>query len=468
MSELISETRSIYPSSDIVRDSEGKFPCAIISAVEEDSPAYDAGFEPGCIIKSVNKSPLRDIIDWRWWAAEDEIELGYIDLDGEEGVVVLEKDPEEDWGFSFEGVVFDKIKLCRNACTFCFMRQLPDNMRPSLSLRDDDYRLSFLVGTFVTMTNITPEDEQRIVEQRISPLRVSLHAVSDEVRARLIGKHARHGIDAIERLLAQGIEMHAQIVLLPGENDGEELRKTLEWAYERPGIVEVGIVPLGYTRFQTTFNHSFNDGAAARNVVELVEPFQAQAMAERGHAWVFAADEFYNNAYGEELLQNLPSADLYGDFGMFEDGVGIIRSIVDDWYEALECGVVDECSEHLRCAGKDAYLLLGHAMLPFFEQLIEQSSLAGLLHVLPVRNDFFGGNVDVTGLLTGSDLVKALNGFTAASEHALFLVPEVVLNDNKVLLDDMTLDDVCRQSGRTLEAVSCNPTGFLPEIMQLL
>ena len=193
----------VYPSGDIDREAAARqrggcgarceAPRALVSAVAPGSPADDAGFEPGCYVTTVDGRPVRDLIDWRWLAADDVMELGYVDLDGDEGVVELEREEGEDWGFEFEGVVFDGVRQCRNACTFCFMRQLPDDMRSSLTLRDDDFRLSFLAGTFVTFTNLKPEDERRIVEQRISPLRLSLHVADPEVRRRMIGKHApRH------------------------------------------------------------------------------------------------------------------------------------------------------------------------------------------------------------------------------------------------------------------------------------
>ena len=167
----------VYPSGDIDREAAARqrggcgarceAPRALVSAVAPGSPADDAGFEPGCYVTTVDGRPVRDLIDWRWLAADDVMELGYVDLDGDEGVVELEREEGEDWGFEFEGVVFDGVRQCRNACTFCFMRQLPDDMRSSLTLRDDDFRLSFLAGTFVTFTNLKPEDERRIVEQRI-------------------------------------------------------------------------------------------------------------------------------------------------------------------------------------------------------------------------------------------------------------------------------------------------------------
>ena len=480
-------------------------PRALISAVEPGSPADDAGFAPGCYLTSVDGKPLRDLIDWRWLSADDVITVGYIDLDGEAGEVELERDLGEDWGFEFEGVVFDGVRQCRNACIFCFMRQLPDDMRPSLTLRDDDFRLSFLAGTFVTFTNLSAADEQRIIDQRISPLRVSLHASNPEVRRRIIGRHAQHGIDVLDRLLAQGIEFHAQIVLMPDENDGDVLRETLEWAFARPGILDVCIVPLGFTKHQTCFTKSFNDPAAARRAMDEIVPIQRRALAERGTLWAFAADEFYSNAYGDELLENLPSASQYGDFGMFEDGVGIIRMFVDDWEAARAAGADTRAVAALEEAGVFAVMLSGMATRHFFGRLVAESPAAASLEVMHVKNEFFGGNVDVTGLLCGCDMASAIRRRQAALGVAgadapdaaspdgtspdagsavsgpasdarrvpaapgtlLFCIPKIVFNDDGVTLDDMTLEDIRKATGARVAVVSCNASEFLPEIAQL-
>ncbi|MDO4443479.1 MAG: PDZ domain-containing protein, partial [Slackia sp.] len=237
---------------------------AVILEVEEGSPADDAGFTPGCKICAVDGQPLRDVLDWQWYTADDEIELSYIDLDGDEGTVVLEREEGESWGITFDGAVFDGIRTCRNACVFCFMRQLPEESRDTLVLRDDDWRLSFLQGNFVTLTNLSEDDAETIIERQISPLRVSLHAATPELRKKMIGKHAAHGIAMLEKLLAGGIEVHAQIVLMPGVNDGDELKKTLAWAYTHEGIENVGIVPLGFTKHQTRFEKSFDEAEDAR------------------------------------------------------------------------------------------------------------------------------------------------------------------------------------------------------------
>ena len=497
------EKPSVYPTSDAEHATSGApLQGARIAAVELDSPAYDAGFEPGCIITSVDGQPLRDVIDWRWLSGEEVITVGYVDLDGDVGEVVLWREPGVEWGFEFEGLVFDGVKQCRNACTFCFMRMLPPDMRKSLYLRDDDFRLSFLVGTFVTFTNLNADDEARIIEQRISPLRVSLQASNPDVRKRLIGRHAQHGLDVLDRLLAAGIEFHAQIVLVPDQNDGEALVETLEWAWERPGILDVGIVPVGYTRFQDAFDHSFNDPVAAQGLLDLVAPFQQRALRERGHAWVFAADEFYRNAYGADLLDHMPPPSYYGEFGMFEDGIGIIRSTIDEWEQVRVEGAIARAAEALRAAGLHAVMVVGCAQREFLSPLAERAGITDVFEPLYVENAFFGGNVDVTGLLVGEDIVRAvrawidcspchserseesprsgLPGFPLRGDPSpsaqddngqaapLFLVPRVVFNDNGLTLDGMVLEDMEKAAGQPLHVVSCSPLQYFDEIAALV
>ena len=553
-------------------------PVAPIAAVEPESPADDAGFAPGCYLTSVDGHPLRDIIDWRWLASDDVITVGYIDLDGEAGEVELVREEGESWGFEFDGVLFDRVKLCRNACVFCFMRQLPDEVRPSLVLRDDDFRLSFLSGTFVTLTNLKPEDEARIVGQQISPLRVSLHASEPDLRRAMIGKHAQHGLDALDRLLAAGIQVHAQIVLMPGVNDGVHLQKTLEWAWARPGIEGVGIVPLGFTKHQTALHESFTTPEAALAVIRAIEPFQARARAERGGPWVYAADEFYVNAFGAETPAHIPPASDYGDYDMFEDGIGIVRSYVDEFAEARETGLAARAATALAEHDLTARYVVGEAMQPFLDAMIAASPLAARLQPLTVRNDYFGGNVNVTGLLCGCDIARAVRtacekgmisvgasfrspwvasptelsqsadeaategdqevaptnsvpathpapseaqdgsaseeqgsdsgcssrvssasngggaprsagcarvqpesalgpvaGTVRATSHArisgpaaeLFLIPRVILNDDGLTLDDMTVQDIEKAAGADVHVVSCNPLDYLPEIIAL-
>lgn len=492
---------------------------ALISAVEPLSPADDAGFTPGCALTHVDGHPLHDILDWRWYADGDEMEVSYIDADGDVGTVALERDLDEDWGFTFDGVIFDSPKLCRNACTFCFMRQMPDGLRPSLTMRDDDYRLSFLQGTFITLTNLGDDDLDRIIEQRISPLRVSLHAYDADVRSTLIGRHAQTGIDNLVRLLGAGIEFDAQIVLVPGVNDGDVLKETLEWAYAHPNIKTVGIVPLGYTKYQSSFDRSFDEPEQAIGVIELIQGFQDRAVEERGHAWVYGADEFYRNAYGEQLLEKLPAAEFYGDFGMYEDGIGIIRSAVDDFEHAASQDIARQARDVLAGNDMEVLYICGEAMLPYTRRLIEGSPLADVFDVLPVENEFFGGNVNVTGLLTGADIARAISRDAAqdaerdskmdaaqdislhaardaahgpthgmgrdasqgASQdimrhsdnpHRHYLIPEVIFNSDMRTLDGLTFDEICTRAApanpASIHLAAVNPLDYIEQMGRIV
>ncbi len=463
---------------------------AVISEVEPGSPADDAGFTPGCRITHVDGEVLRDVIDWRWRADGGEVELSYIDTDGDAGTIVLEREVGEGWGISFESVVFDGIRQCKNACKFCFERQLPAHMRSSLSMRDDDFRLSFLSGTFITLTNLLDADIERIIEQHISPLRVSLHAVDPVVRRTLMGKNAHKGIENLERLLEAGIEFDGQVVLVPDMNDGDVLDETLAWAYERPGILNVGIVPLGFTRHQTDFVKSFDAPPDAERLIEQIKPFQRRALAERGTPWVFAADEFYRNAYGADVLSMLPGEEFYGDFGMFEDGIGIIRSAVDDFRAAVSAGEADHAARALDERGVSAAYICGEAMMPYIGIVVEESPLAGRLTPMPVKNGFFGGNVNVTGLLCGVDVAKGITA-DAASRCAgaprrsassvnlaahptrrLYLVPKIIFNADGVTLDDWTLDEIKAHVPADVApwvfAVAVNPINYMQDIVEIV
>lgn len=434
-----------------------------IISVAAGSPFDDAGFTPGCRILSVDGNPLRDVLDWRWYADGEEITVEYVDCDGETGEIDLFRDEGEDWGVEFDGAVFDKIKTCRNACVFCFMHQLPKDVRASLVLRDDDWRLSFLQGNFVTLTNLKEDDFDEIVERHISPLRLSLHCITPKVRRKMIGKHAQHGIDMLERLLEAGIEFDAQIVLTPGYNDGLELQKTLTWAYMRPGILNIGIVPLGYTKHQQRFEDSYNDPEVARSVIETVEPMQKHALAERGFPWVYLADEFYCNAYPDSLLEHLPPTEHYGRFEMFEDGIGIVRTSVDEWESCAE--QVRHLAEVLEEEDARVYYIFGEAQRPCMVRLMNESPAAGRLVPLVVKNNHFGGNVDVTGLLCGFDVAMAIRG-VAASDYVV--LPKIIFNSDGFTLDDMTVDDIRDTSGVPVTVVSCSVPEYLAEIEELV
>ncbi len=404
---------------------------AWVAAVEEGSPAWEAGIEPGMRIDSVNGVSPRDIIDWRWEADGGVCDLMVFDpRDGTSTPCQLWREPGQDWGVDFTDVLFDGIRTCVNACQFCFMAMLPPEARATLTLRDDDYRLSFLQGNFVTLTNVTDEEAERIVTCGLSPMNVSIHAITPEVRRSLIGRRADRGIEVLERLLAGGIEVHAQIVLCPGINDGAELDATLSWIEARPGITSLAVVPLGYTKHSRRFSHSYSDDVeASRAVVRQIEPYQRRARETLGITRFQLSDEFYVDA-----RLPVPPAETYDGYPQFYDGIGMLRSFLDEAaLVAAERGpemrAVDEA-----LAEKDleVQLVCGEAARETFEVLCRLVSPAGRVRAVAIRNDYFGGDVNVTGLIVSCDLLAQL---PADLGGAVVVLPDVMFNFDRLTLD---------------------------------
>ncbi len=408
-------------------------PCkAVIKAVEEESPAWCVGLEPGMALTHVNGHALRDMIEWQWQADGFEVEI----TTDEGDVAVMERELGEDWGITFADCIFDEITECRNACTFCFMRMLPKHMRPALTLRDDDYRLSFLQGNFVTLTNVTEEDLDRIISLHLSPLHVSLHAVTSEVRRELMGRNEARGMEVLKRLLAAGIEVHAQLVVCPGVNDGPELVKTLGWIEENPNILSCGLVPLGFTRFQDRFTSSFSDDPdAAAMLIDTVREFQEDSRNDTRVTKYHISDEFYLCAG-----YDFPPAEFYDGFPQFEDGIGMMRCFIDEWHAAQD-KLVTLAAAHV---GPAVTIVTGEGFNKVLSKLVDETFAPGQVQVLAVKNRFFGGNVDVAGLLTAADMIDAINDF--APKGKVF-VPAVAFNASSLTLDDQKLEDICSATG---------------------
>ncbi len=446
---------------------------AQISHVDDDSPADHAGIKPDMVILEVDGITMHDIIDWLWLTDGDETELTL--NDGQ--MIIMTRDFGEPWGINFADPLFTKIMTCRNNCMFCFMTMLPKGMRSPLYLRDDDYRLSFLQGNFVTLTNLSDEDVDRIIEQRISPLHVSLHAVTSDVRHRLMGKNHARGIEVLEDLLDSGIDVHAQIVLVPGINDGEELDATLKWIEDRPNILSAGIVPYGYTKY-AKLQKSFSPGES-RAVIEQLRPYQERAWETFGETRFQLADEWYLKA---EL--SIPAADYYGDFPQFEDGIGMLRAFMDEWQGCAEdvfgcCvdsrrsdsgrGVCDSDREVCEndkeievdrgdCEnGEDAcniYLVTGEAFAPTLTKLTEQLPV----EVIPIKNNFFGGNVTVAGLLTAKDIIEQLL-ILHIPKNAIVAVPDVIFNADALTLDNLSINEMAKSLDLKVIMVPCSAQG---------
>ena len=426
------QTRADYASTRPQADG------AWVATVEEGSPAWEAGIEPGMRVVSVNGVAPRDLIDWRWEADGACCELEVFDpRDGRTDSCELWREPGQDWGIDFTDVLFDGVRTCVNACQFCFMAMLPPEARPSLTLRDDDYRLSFLQGNFVTLTNVSDEEAERIVTCGLSPMNVSIHAVTPEVRRRLIGPRADRGIEVLERLLAGGIEVHAQIVLCPGINDGDELTATLDWVEARPGITSLAVVPLGYTKHSRRFHSSYSDDLeASRSVVRIIEPYQRRARETLGITRFQLSDEFYVDAQ-----LPVPPAETYDGYPQFYDGIGMLRSFLDETDLVAEERAGEVAAVRAALAEQDltALLVCGEAAEGTFEAFCRLASPEGRVRPYAIRNDYFGGDVNVTGLIVAEDLLAQLPGELVGT---FVVLPEVMFNFDRLTLDGVAQDHI--------------------------
>ena len=444
---------SITPGA-VAAASEG----ALIAAVDTDSPAERAGLAPNMTILAVDGQSLADSIDWLWLTDGSQVELTLSDQTTRQ----LQREPGETWGLSFADPLFGSaLKTCCNSCSFCFMAQLPKGMRPSLYIRDDDYRLSFLQGNFVTLTNASDADLQRIIDHHLSPLHVSLHAIDPALRQQLIGRHAARGIEALEQLLAAGIDIHVQIVLLPGLNDGAQLDTTLAWIEQRPRIRSVGIVPYGFTR-KAALKSSFTS-QAARDLVAQLLPFQKRSLAAEDRVRYQLADEFF-------LTANLPvpPARYYDDFPQYEDGIGMLCSFIDCW--GAEAEVEPEADAEADAEAEVAGMTKGTVpfVMPFVMSfsspvLVTGTAFAPTLKrltqgmgakVVAVRNNFFGGNVNVAGLLTAEDIIAQLKERDLPPK-ATILIPDVLLNADGLTLDNRRPDDLAQALNHPVVVVPC-------------
>ena len=441
---------------------------AWVAGVEPESPADDAGIEPGMRIDAVDGKPLRDIIDWRWEADADEVELDvWLPEEEELCSAVLYREPGQDWGIDFTDVLFDGIRTCVNACQFCFMAMLPEDARDSLMLRDDDYRLSFLQGNFVTLTNVTDDEVERIIRCRLEPMNVSLHAISPDVRRSLIGRNAQRGVDVLERLLDAGIEVHGQIVVCAGINDGEELRRTLDWVEAHPTFTSLALVPMGYTRYSKRFSSSFSeDVEASRAVVRLVEPYQKRARETLGITRFQLSDEFYLDA---ELP--IPPAVTYDGYPQFYDGIGMLRSFLDEVGDVAgrRSDEIDALGAALERLKAKALVVCGEAaesVIAAFCDAWATDTHGGGCPVEPIaiRNDYYGGDVNVTGLIVSCDLLAQLPADLA---NRIVILPEVMFNFDHVTLDGDTQDHIMEElhsRGATVRIAQTSPNALLDGI----
>ncbi len=409
-----------------------------ISGVRKHSLAENAGIKPGEKLLSVCGAQVKDIIELSFYASDYEVELEIENAAGEKRLVSIAKHPDEDLGIEFESAVFDKVSTCYNNCIFCFVDQMIPGMRPGLYVRDDDYRLSFLYGNFITLTNMKEEDFQRIINTHMSPLYVSVHATTPEVRCKMMNnRFAGELMDKLQRLLDAGIQVHTQIVCCPTYNDGEVLAKSFEDLYAlHPGVLTMAIVPVGLTKNREHLHplRTFTKEEAAA-IVDMVTPWQERCRKETGKSFVYLGDEFYLLAEKE-----LPPEAWYDGFPQLENGIGLTSSFLIEWEATLKVlSQAQAASPAVIPVGESAYKVLKPVMDAF------NAKYNAAHQLVAVKNEFFGGKVNVTGLLVGGDILKAV------PNDARVILPAVVLNKDNLFLDDMSFDEFKAKHQGTVE-----------------
>ncbi|MGI6631576.1 MAG: DUF512 domain-containing protein [Bacillota bacterium] len=437
----------------------------LVRRVDEGSLAGYLGIEPGDRIVSVNGKKLKDELDFRFRTADCDVSIVIRKRDGREEAYEVEKDPEESFGVSFQDPVFDRVKTCKNNCVFCFIRQIPCEMRRALHVRDDDYRMSFLYGNFLSLTNLTEEDWIRLEEQKISPLRVSVHTTDPELRQRLMSNpEAARIMEHLERLVGMGIRLHAQLVILRGLNDGPSLQRTLrDLDSLGENMMSVGVVPAVYTRYRKAPPSPAPDPKWAGETLQLIEDYASGARKRRGDNWAYGADELY-------LLSGrpFPPYEYYGDFHQYENGIGIVPEFRRCLEIELGSGVGEPgCAPdpHGQAAAgsfRRAIAVTGEMAAGEVEKAVRSMGLEDCIEVFPVKNVFFGDTVTAAGLLTGQDVISAVLRRWRKHDLRSFdvvLIPEVALFEG-AFLDNCTLRDVAEATGVETLAVKPLPSSL--------
>jgi putative radical SAM enzyme (TIGR03279 family) len=432
-------------------------PKNVVESVAAGSLAEAARIQIGDRILTVNGQPLRDIVDWKFQTAAERIAVTF-ERGGETQTVEIEKGYDENLGITFEEDLFDGIHICKNKCVFCFLYQQPKGLRPSLYIKDDDYRLSFLHSNYVTLTNLKPGELDRICEQRLSPMFVSIHATDPEARRQVLGrKTAEPILPILDRLMDARIQIHGQIVLCPGYNDGAVLEQTIADLAERHpdargtygGILSVAVVPVGITQFRERLAPvTIVDSAMAEGLLDWIEPKREHFRKQFGTRFVFFSDEFYLNTG-----RPVPPRNHYEGFPQLEDGVGLVRLFLDD-LEKLERRLPKSVP-----TPRSFTLATGEIAGPLVQKLADaMNRVANLrVNVCVIHNRFFEGNINIAGLIVGRDLVDALKDFPDPGDTVL--IPSVMLRSGEeVFLDEMTLGDVNAAVGRPVIAVERTPT----------
>jgi putative radical SAM enzyme (TIGR03279 family) len=398
-----------------------------VARIAPGSIAEEIGMVPGTQIISVNGRAIQDFLDWEFLSADEQLVIETRQPDGEDIVYDIERPEGESMGLSLEP---PNVRRCANRCEFCFIEGLPQGLRKNLYVRDDDYRLSFTYGNFATLSNVKERDIARILEYRLSPLYVSVHATNWEARKILLNNpRVPNVVEQLQRLAAGGIQFHAQMVVVPGLNDGAVLEESLSDLWEMgDAVLSAAVVPVGLTQFSHLYTGKAMSLENARELLAHVERWSERAMRERGETWVFGSDELYLLAARE-----LPGPDHYGDFPQIENGIGAIT--------ALRMRLDEGLADLPRLDGMRIGVVTGKATAELMPELVAKiSAVTGAnFELIPMENSLFGPTITTSGLLVGADIRRALSD---RKDLDIALIPAETINDDRLFLDDVVFDEL--------------------------
>jgi putative radical SAM enzyme (TIGR03279 family) len=420
------------------------------------SHADKAGIKKGETLLSINSNEIVDVLDYRFYQVNRKLTLEVADEDKNVRTIEMTKGEYEEIGLEFETYLMDKQHSCRNKCIFCFIDQLPKGMRESLYFKDDDSRLSFLFGNYITLTNITEHEIDRIIKMHISPINVSVHTTNPELRCKMMNnRFAGDTLKYLKRFADAGITLNCQIVSCPGINDGDELVRTLT-DLENLGVNMTAIVPVGLTRYRENLYPlvPYNKETAGQTI-DIIEKMGDECVKKHGRRIFFPGDEFYLLAERE-----IPSPEFYEDFSALEDGIGMIAYLTDDVGWKLEELDADESLCH------KVTIACGEGVFPYMKRImsmINEKFPNITINTRAIKNNFFGGGVNVSGLVTGGDLIDELRGDDIGDR---LIIPSSMLRfENDLFLDDVSTDDVERELGVTLVPVNNNGNDLVEAVI---
>ena len=430
----------------------------IVRRVEEGSIAWELGVEPGDKLLRINNEIIEDVFDYHYYINDEELLVLIEKQNGEEWELEIEKDCEEDLGIEFEQGLMDEYRSCRNKCMFCFIDQMPKGMRETLYFKDDDSRLSFLQGNYVTLTNMSDYDIERIIRYHLEPINVSIHTTNPELRCKMLhNRFAGEALQKVQRLYEAGITMNGQIVLCKGVNDQEELERSIrdmsEWL---PKLQSVSVVPVGLSKFREGLYPLEPFGKEdAREVLRVIHKWQDKFFQEYGMHFIHAGDEWYILAEEE-----VPQENRYDGYLQLENGVGMLRLLLNEFEEAFQACVADTQRRHISMA-------TGKLVYPYLKRMLDRlkEKYPGLqAELYAINNDFFGELITVSGLITGQDLIAQLSGKELG--EVLLLPANMLRSGEDVFLDDVTLAELEKALQIKVDIVKPGGQDFVNAVLQ--